>query len=106
MKLWIFLALAPMLCAQTPLPRRVQAIGTASLTITPDQARITVGVVTSAPLAVDAAAQNATEVAKVIAAVTQLIGTKGSIKTISYSVSPNYRTVPGQPSPQLVGYTA
>src|SRR5215813_7256080 len=102
----LILSLSFLASAQTPLPRRVQAVGTASLSITPDQVRITTGVVTSASTAQEAASENATQVAKVIAAVTQTIGTKGSLKTISYSVTPNYRTSAGQTVPQLIGFTA
>ena len=96
----LVLSILPLASAQTP--RRIQAVGTASITIKPDQARITVGVRTSAATAQDAASQNATQVDAVIKAVTQLIGSKGSLKTVSYSISPDYRTVNQQS--QLVGY--
>jgi uncharacterized protein YggE len=36
---------------------------------------------------------------------TGLLGSRGSIKTISYHISANHRTIPGQPA-QIVGYTA
>lgn len=98
----LFLVLVPIVSAQA---RRIQAVGTASITIKPDQVRIVVGVVTSASTAQQAASQNATQVDAVIKAVTQLIGSKGTIKTVSYSIHADYRTPAGQTQSQLVGYT-
>ncbi len=96
----VFCSLLSLAGAQTP--RHIQAVGTASITIKPDQARITVGVRTSASTAQDAASQNSASVDAVIKAVTQVIGGKGSLKTVSYSITPDTRTVNGQS--QLVGY--
>jgi uncharacterized protein YggE len=81
-------------------------VGTASITIKPDQTRISVGVTTTAATAQEAAARNASQVDAVIKALTALIGSKGSIKTTSYSINPVYRTTPGQTQAQLVGYSA
>ena len=100
----ILFLLAPLVWAQAPMARRIQAVGTASITIQPDQVRISVGVTTTAATAQDAAAQNSTQVAAVIKAVTALVGSKGSIKTTSYSISPVYRTTNGQS--QLAGSSA
>jgi uncharacterized protein len=102
----ILFVLAPLAFAQGPNQRRVQAVGTASITIKPDQARISVGVTTNAATAQEAAAQNATQVDAVIKALTALIGSKGSIKTTSYSITPVYRTPAGQTQSQLAGYSA
>lgn len=90
------------MAAPAQTPRRIQAVGTASITIKPDQARITVGVRTSAGTAQEAASQNSTLVDAVIKAVMQVIGGKGSLKTVNYSITPDYRTNNGQS--QLVGY--
>ena len=100
----ILFLLAPLAWAQPPVARRIQAVGTASITIKPDQARISIGVTTTAATAQDAASQNSTQLDAVIKAVTALIGSKGSIKTTSYSLSPVYRTVGGQS--QLAGFSA
>ena len=102
----ILFALTPLLFAQTPITRRIQAVGTASITIKPDQVKISVGVTTTAATAQEASAQNAAQVNAVISAVTALIGAKGSIKTTSYSISPVYRTPQGQTQAQLAGYSA
>ena len=88
--------------ASAQTTRRIQAVGTASITIKPDQARIIVGVRTSAATAQDAASQNSTLVDAVIKAVTQVIGGKGSLKTVNYSITADYRANNGQS--QLVGY--
>jgi uncharacterized protein len=93
---------AALLGAQ-PGQRRIQAVGTASITIKPDQARVSLSVNTSATTAADATSQNATTTTNVINAVSRLIGTKGTLKTTSYSLRPDYRTV--QNTTQLVGYT-
>ena len=83
----------------------VVAYGTATSTANPDQVKVSVGVTTKAATAQDAAGQNATIVTAVIAAVQKILGPKADIKTISYSVSPNY-TYPPNSVAVLNGYTA
>ncbi len=96
-------ALAGMLTAQTP--RTVTASGDAVISVKPDLARVTVGVETQAPTAQEAAAQNATIAQNVLTAVRGALGSGGTTETISYTITPNYRTVtPGQPA-VLTGYT-
>jgi len=91
---------------QTAPPRStVQATGTASVSVTPDQAQINVSAVTSAATAQEAANQNATLATTVQQAIAQALGTSGSVKTIGYSVTPNYN-FPRDGSPAvLIGYT-
>ncbi len=78
--------------------------GDATLSVDPDQVKVSVGVTTRAVTAQDAAGQNATTVTAVIAAVQQAVGSKGTIKTTSYSVSPVY-IYPQNTNPVLTGYT-
>jgi uncharacterized protein YggE len=96
------LALASMLAAQTP--RTVTASGEAVVSVKPDLARVTVGVETQAPTAQEAAAQNATITQNVLTAVRGALGSGGTTETISYTITPNYRSTPGQPA-VLTGYT-
>src|SRR5262245_17867621 len=84
----LFLSFALTAVAQTG--RTVQATGNATLTVTPDQALIDVGVVTNAATAQDSAQQNATLTTAVLTAVKAVLGAGGTVQTFSYSVSPRY----------------
>ena len=92
--------------AQTPTSVHpvVRANGDASISITPDQARIHVSVLTQASSAQDAASQNTSTTAIVIAQLTQTLGGSGTVQTVSYSVTANYTYPQGAP-PVLTGYT-
>lgn len=84
----------------------VQAQGSAAITVQPDQAQLTVSITTNGTTAQDAAQQNASLAQVVIAALTKLIGSNGTLATVSYNVSPRYSNgTPTQP-PAIVGYTA
>jgi len=83
----------------------VVTYGDATVTANPDQVKVSVGVTTKANTAQDAATQNATIVAAVIAALQKVLGANADIKTIGYSVSPNY-TYPPNSTAVLNGYTA
>lgn len=91
--------------AQTPQPRAtVQATGTASVSVTPDQAQISVSAVTQAATAQDAANQNATIANNIQTQLAQALGSSGTVKTTNYSVTPNYN-YPNNGPPVLVSYT-
>ncbi len=99
------LAFIPRAIAQPqPQPSSVQAVGTATVTGQPDQVKVNIGVTTTADTAQDAAAQNATQMTAVQDQIRQVLGPAADIKTISYSITPNYRTSGGQQV--LTGYTA
>ena len=104
LSLCAILLLGAGLQAQTRRPV-VVAYGTATATANPDQVKVSVGVTTKAATAQDAAGQNAIIVTTVITALQQILGAKADIKTISYSVSPNY-TYPPNGIAFLNGYTA
>lgn len=94
------------LWAQAPSrPATIVAVGDASLSATPDTARIDVGVVTQAATAQDASTQNASQAGAMIAALQNLLGTAASIKTVNYSVTPVYNNPPSGQSATIVGYT-
>ena len=96
--------LAAALLAQIS-PSAIQAIGSATIAVTPDQFQLDVGVVTQSTTAQDAGQQNATLTTTVLNALKGVLGTAGTIQTISYYLSPRYSTTQGQTS-VIVGYTA
>src|SRR5262245_1334191 len=98
-QLFIFLPLLAM--AQTPAS--VQAIGTATVQVAPDQAQLTAGVITQAATAQAAAEQNATNTTAMLNALKAVLGVNGTIQTIGYSISPRYSNAN---PPVITGYTA
>ena len=92
------------MAAQTAVPS-VQANGSATLTAKPDQAQLDVGVVTNGATAQDASQQNASLSISVQAALSKVLGSAGTLQTVSYYVTPRYSTTPNQPS-AIIGYTA
>lgn len=93
------------LAQNAPARRSITATGQGSVSVTPDLARVDVGVSTTASTAQDAAAQNATQVSSVLAQLKLALGTTGEVKTVSYSLTPNYNYPPNG-TPVLTGYTA
>jgi hypothetical protein len=91
--------------AQTVAAGSIQATGTATLNVQPDQVQLDVTVLTQANTAAQAGQQNATQTNAMIAALNQVLGKSGTIQTIGYSIYPRYSTAAGQTS-TIVGYTA
>src|ERR1039457_5014915 len=92
------------MAAQTTVPS-VQANGSATITAKPDQAQLDVGVVTDGGTATGAAQQNATLSSTVQAALSKVLGSAGTLQTVSYYVNPRYSNTINQPS-VIIGYTA
>lgn len=96
--------------AQDPADRivhpSIRVSGESTVTVKPDQAEISIGVVTQATAAQTAAAQNAQKQDSVIAELKKLLGAGADIKTISYSLSPNFRYPKEGGQPTISGYTA
>ena len=93
--------------AQTTVRRNlIRAAGEGVVAVTPDQVKVTLGVTTQAANAQDASSQNATQVAAVIDKLKQAFGTTIDIRTLYYSLSPNYNYPGGGGTPVLTGYTA
>ncbi len=94
--------------AEAQLLRRpfIRASGDAIVSVKPDLLKINVGVTTQAATAQEAADGNANQVASVLAALRRVLGSSGDIKTVSYSVNPNYKYPTGGGTPTLTGYTA
>jgi uncharacterized protein YggE len=83
----------------------VRATGEATLAAKPDQARLSVGVITNAATAEEAMQRNATQTATVLDALKKIVASNGEIKTFNYSVSPQYKFEQGH-SPEITGYQA
>jgi uncharacterized protein YggE len=84
----------------------IRVTGEATITTKPDQAIIDIGVVTQAQTAQAAAAQNAQKTDAVISDLRRVAGSGAEIKTISYSLSPNYRYPREGGQPTIAGYIA
>jgi uncharacterized protein YggE len=103
------LALIPFCAGAQPEPRRpstVQATGEAVIQTKPDQAKMNIGVVTQAPTAQAAAAQNATQLQATLDKLHAALGTTGEIRTSGYSLQPNYQYPRDGGQPTINGYTA
>ena len=98
-------ALAAVSWAQAPSQTpSISAVGSATVSVTPDVARVDVGVVTQAATAQDATLQNAMQASAVIAALQSIVGSSNNIKTISYFLSPVYNNPPPGQSATIIGY--
>ncbi|HYZ84576.1 MAG TPA: SIMPL domain-containing protein [Bryobacteraceae bacterium] len=97
----------PVLNGQTAVNTRpqIKVTGEGQVAARPDQAKVAIGVVTTAPAAQDAANQNADRVTAVLNAMRSVLGAGAEIETISYSLNPNY-SYPAGGQPTLTGYTA
>jgi len=83
----------------------VRASGEGSVAVRPDQVKVSVTASATADTAQAATEAVAGKAASVISALTQLIGSRGEIRTLGVSVTPQYRYPQGQPA-QLTGYQA
>ena len=73
----------------------VRASGEATVSATPDVVHVSMSVTTQGATAQEAADSNATATTRVITALKQLVGAKGDVRTIGYSVFPVQRTTNG-----------
>jgi uncharacterized protein len=93
---------APILLGGT----RLDIVATGEVSRVPDIARISAGVVSVAPTATAALAQNATQMASVRAALRRAGIADRDIQTSSINLYPDYRQDPQGNNPQIVGYRA
>src|SRR5215471_1480981 len=87
-------------------PPSVQATGEAIIQAKPDQARLDIGVVTQAPTAQAAAAQNATQTQATLDKLKAVVGASGQVRTMFYSLTPNYQYSREGGKPTINGYSA
>jgi uncharacterized protein YggE len=81
----------------------IQANGSDTVSVQPDQAQLTVSVSTDGATAQQAAQQNATQTNQVLSAVKQVLGTSGNVQTVGYAINPRYSN---GANPNIIGYTA
>jgi uncharacterized protein YggE len=84
----------------------IRATGDAVVQAKPDLARIDFGVTSQAATAQAAAAQNAKQLDAVLAALRKALGPAADIKTVNYSLNPDYRYPREGGKPEIVGYSA
>src|SRR6185436_3904308 len=105
----VFTLFGPIARAQAPIPPPrpfVVAFGDATVSTKPDEARVQFSVVTQAATAQAASTQNANQVTAVLAAMRSLGIPEDSLKTLSYSLNPNYSTPRDGTQAVIIGYTA
>jgi uncharacterized protein len=101
------LAAPPRALAQgAPAPSTIRVTGDARVSARPDRVQVDVGVVTQATHSQEAAAGNARAVDAVLGAVRAAAGPAAQLKTVSYSLSPDYQYHPNGGEPTITGYTA
>ena len=83
----------------------IRVTGSATLHAKPDRVEIDIGVVTHNSQAAPAAAENARQLEAVLAALHRAVGNEVDIKTVSYSLTPDYHYQSGT-APEITGYTA
>jgi uncharacterized protein len=84
----------------------VRATGEAAVNVRPDLALLDIGVTTQAQTAQAAGAQNAKGLDQVTAQLRRTLGPSADIRTINYSLTPNYRYPKEGGQPSISGYTA
>jgi len=92
---------------QAVQPKRpfIRATGEATVAAKPDQVKVDIGVTSQAETAQAAASENARHTDAVMQQIRQAFGAVAQLKTLGYSVSPQYRyPKPGGP-PSIAGYT-
>jgi uncharacterized protein YggE len=95
----------PAAAAPAPLSS-IRVSGDARVSARPDRVQIDLGVQTVAVQSQAAAAGNARALDAVLAAVRSAAGPTGQLRTVSYSLSPNYQYHPNGGEPTITGYTA
>ncbi len=91
--------------AQIPArPASITAVGSATVSVSPNLARVDISVVTQAATAQDATVANATQATAVISSLQSFVSSSSNIKTVSYYLSPVYNNPPPGQSASIVGY--
>ncbi|MBI4526406.1 MAG: SIMPL domain-containing protein [Deltaproteobacteria bacterium] len=89
-----------------PTRNTIRVTGEANIAAKPDQAQLEIGVVTQAPTADAAAAQNARQLDAALSQLRAALGSAAEIRTIGYTITPNYRYPREGGTPTITGYTA
>ena len=86
-------------------PPTIRVHGEATVSAEPDQAQFDIGVETQAATAKDAADKNTVQTNAVVQELRAILPS-GDVKTINFSVNPNYVYPPGGGAAKITGYTA
>jgi hypothetical protein len=112
-RLWPWLLAAALVWAAGPaaaagpeVDSTVSVTGRASLRLKPDRVGVVAGVVTEAPSAQEAAAENAKVMARVREALAREVGEGGELATSGYSVAPRYEWNQDRSRRRLTGFKA
>jgi hypothetical protein len=97
---------APALAGGEASGPTVSVSGQASFSLAPERVSLVAGVVTEAPGAQEAAAENAKAMARVRDALAEAVGEGGRLTTAGYSVAPRYEWIKDRSERRLVGFTA
>lgn len=90
-----------------PTTKTIQVTGTGTVSASPDEAILYLGVQTQAATATQATSENAAAMANVITALTSAGIDKNSIQTVSYTLTPTYSNPVNQSvAPAIIGYVA
>jgi len=84
----------------------ITVTGQATVTAVPDTAEIQIGVVTQAPNAEKAGEQNAKKMERLLSDLRKILGEGAELKTLSYSLTPEFQYPKEGGSPTVTGYTA
>lgn len=84
----------------------IRVTGSSTVTANPDRARVDVGVETQSPQSQVAVSQNARAFNAVIASLRKTFGAGADIKTLTYSLTPDYQYHSGGGAPTIIGYRA
>jgi uncharacterized protein YggE len=84
----------------------IRVTGDATVTAKPERAQIDVGVLTQEKQSQNAATQNAKQIEIMLAALHRLLGPDADIKTINYTLSPDYQYRPIGGKASVSSYTA
>jgi len=104
-----FLAATLALSAHAESPPSMSLIrvtGTSTVTANPDRARVDVGVVTQAPQSQVAVSQNARTFNDVMSSLRKTFGPNADVKSLSYSLNPDFQYHVSGGQPTISGYTA
>jgi uncharacterized protein YggE len=87
-------------------PSTIRVTGESTVEAKPDQAQLDLGVTTQASTGQQAASQNAQKLDAVLGQLRKTLGSGAEIKTLGYSLTPNYRYPKEGGQPSIAGYTA
>src|SRR3981081_4842444 len=84
----------------------IRVTADATVSAKPERAQINIGVLTQEKQSQNAATQNAKQIESILAALHKLLGPDADIKTINYTLSPDYQYRPMGGKASVSSYTA